>query len=116
MTPTIVLKNNKPFLILGAPGGSTITTAVLQVILNCIDFDMDIQRAIDMPRFHHQFLPDEINFEYLGAANDVKDNLRSLGFTIGKNITIGRVEGIMIKENIMYGAADPRGHGIALGF
>lgn len=116
MTPTIVLKNNRPFLILGAPGGSTITTAVLQVILNCIDFDMDIQRAIDMPRFHHQFLPDEINFEYLGAANDVKDNLRSLGFTIGKNITIGRVEGIMIKENLMYGAADPRGHGIALGF
>ncbi len=116
MTPTIVLKNNKPFLILGAPGGSTITTAVLQVLINCIDFDMDIQRAIDLPRFHHQFLPDEINFEYFGAAEDVKDNLRSFGFTIGKNITIGRVEGIMIKDNIMYGAADPRGHGIAIGF
>lgn len=116
MTPTIVLKNNKPFLILGAPGGSTITTAVLQVILNCIDFDMDIQRAIDMPRFHHQFLPDEINFEYLGTAEDVKANLRSMGFIIGKNITIGRVEGIMIKDNTMYGAADPRGHGIAIGF
>jgi len=116
MTPTIVLKNSKPFLILGAPGGSTITTAVLQVILNCIDFDMDIQRAIDMPRFHHQFLPDEINFEYLGVTEDVKQNLRSFGFIIGKNITIGRVEGIMIKDNIMYGAADPRGHGIAIGF
>ena len=116
MTPTIVLKNNKPFLILGAPGGSTITTAVLQVLINCIDFDMDIQRAIDLPRFHHQFLPDEINFEYFGVAEDVKDNLRSFGFTIGKNITIGRVEGIMIKDNIMYGAADPRGHGIAIGF
>lgn len=116
MTPTIVLKNNKPFLILGAPGGSTITTAVLQVLINCIDFDMDIQRAIDLPRFHHQFLPDEINFEYFGAAEDVKDNLRSFGFTIGKNITIGRVEGILIKDNIMYGAADPRGHGIAIGF
>lgn len=118
MTPTIVLKDDEPFLILGAPGGSTITTAVLQVILNCIDFKMNIQRAIDMPRFHHQFLPDEINFEYLGATHDVIENLEELGYTIGDDKTIGRVEGIMIdiENKIMYGAADPRGSGTAEGF
>ena len=58
MTPTIVLKDNKPYLIIGSPGGSTIITAVLQVILNCIDFDMNIQEAINSPRIHHQWLPD----------------------------------------------------------
>ena len=58
MSPTIVLKDDKPYLIVGSPGGSTITTVVFQVILNVFDFNMNIQHAIDMPRIHHQWLPD----------------------------------------------------------
>ena len=66
MTPTIILKDGSPYLILGSPGGSTILTVVLQVILNCIDFKMDIQEAINQPRIHHQWLPDQIDFEEFG--------------------------------------------------
>ena len=66
MSPTIILKDNKPFMLIGSPGGSTISTVVLQVILNVLDYGMDIQQAIDMPRIHHQWLPDELNYERFG--------------------------------------------------
>ena len=71
MSPTIVLKENKPFLIVGSPGGSTISTVVLQVIMNVLDFEMDIQQAIDMPRIHHQWLPDLVYYEPFGLSIDV---------------------------------------------
>ena len=63
MTPTIIEKNNKPFLILGTPGGSTIITSVFQTILNVIDFNMGMQEAVDAKRFHHQWLPDALIIE-----------------------------------------------------
>ena len=63
MSPTIVAKDGKVFLVVGAPGGSTIITAVMQVILNVIDFNMNIQDAIDAPRIHHQWMPDRLAFE-----------------------------------------------------
>ena len=63
MTPTIILKDGKLYMILGTPGGSTIITSVLQTILNVHEFGMDIQSAINAPRFHHQWLPDKIEFE-----------------------------------------------------
>ncbi len=122
MTPTIVLKDDKPYIIIGSPGGSTIITTVLQVIMNCIDFRMNIQEAIDMPRFHHQWKPDEIYFEKFAINNDAKDNLRKMGYKFADmqtNFTVlGVAEGIMIDNanHIIFGAADPRGSGSAEGF
>ncbi|MDC0034544.1 gamma-glutamyltransferase [Flavobacteriaceae bacterium] len=74
MTPTIVLKDNKPSLIVGTPGGSTIITSVLQTILNVYEFDMNIQDAVNAPRFHHQWLPDVVIFEE-GSLDKVKDSI-----------------------------------------
>ena len=118
MTPTIVLKNDKPYIIIGSPGGSTIITVVLQVILNCIDFNMNIQQAIDMPRIHNQWLPDEIYMEKFGMPLDVKNNLIKMGYKFGETRSLGLAEGIMIdnKDGIISGASDPRGNGAAIGY
>lgn len=116
MTPTIITRENKPVLILGSPGGSTIPTALLQVILNYLDFGMDIQEAVNAPRFHHQWLPDQIDYEPYGLSKDVIDNLKSKGQIIGTERTIGRVEAIAIENNIYLGATDPRGFGAAIGY
>ncbi len=119
MTPTIVLNsNNKPYIVVGAPGGSTIITTVMQIILNVIDFDMDIQEAINRPRFHHQWKPEQIDYEHLGMTDDVKKNLINKGHFIGRERTLGRAEGIIIdyKNNIIWGASDPRGYGKAVGY
>jgi gamma-glutamyltranspeptidase/glutathione hydrolase len=118
MTPTVILKDEKPFIILGSPGGSTIMTVVLQVILNVIDFGMDIQQAIDMPRIHHQLYPDRIDYEYFGMAEEVKISLITKGQTIGRETRLGLVEGILI-DNVrgtIYGASDSRGYGSAEGY
>ncbi|MFZ0456263.1 MAG: gamma-glutamyltransferase [Ignavibacteriaceae bacterium] len=122
MTPTIVLKDDKPYIIIGSPGGSTIITTVLQVIINCIDFHMNIQEAIYMPRFHHQWKPDEIYSEKFAINTDAKDNLIKMGYKLAdmqSNFTVlGVAEGIMIDNvnHIIFGAADPRGSGSAEGF
>ncbi len=122
MTPTIVLKDNKPYIIIGSPGGSRIITVVLQVILNCIDFHMNIQEAIDAPRIHHQWMPDKIFYEKFSLIKDVKNNLEKMGYKFedaDKRFPIlGVAEGIMIdQENgTVYGASDPRGSGAAIGY
>ena len=122
MTPTIILKDDKPYIIIGSPGGSTIITTVLQVIINCIDFHMNIQDAIYMPRFHHQWKPDEIYFEKFAINTDAKNNLIKMGYKLDdmhSNFTVlGVAEGIMIDNvnHIIFGAADPRGSGSAEGF
>ena len=119
MTPTIILdKNDDPFMAVGSPGGSTIITVVLQVILNVIDFKMDIQTAINMPRFHHQWMPDQIDYETYGFSQDVKNNLLEIGHNLGKERILGRAEGILIdkKNGIFWGASDPRGYGRAIGY
>ncbi len=122
MTPTIVLKDDKPYIIVGAPGGSTIITTVLQVILNCIDFNMDIQTAIDMPRIHHQWLPDKIFYEKYAINLDTAEKLKAMGYKLAdirKSFGIeGIAEGIMVDNvnHIIYGAADPRGGGSAEGY
>ncbi len=118
MTPTILLKDNKPFLIIGSPGGSTIATVVLQVLMNVVDFGMDIQQAIDMPRIHHQWLPDRIDYEKFGLTMDVINSLKQKGHNIGFERSLGRVEGIIAdyNSNIFYGATDPRGFGAAIGY
>jgi gamma-glutamyltranspeptidase/glutathione hydrolase len=118
MTPTIVLDNNKPFLVLGSPGGSTISTTVLQVILNVIEFGMTIQEAVDKPRIHHQWLPDKIDYEKFGLSRDVRNSLWKKGQLIGDERVLGRVEAIEHddKNQIYYGATDPRGFGAAIGY
>jgi len=122
MTPTIVLKDDKPYLILGSPGGSMIITTVLQVIMNCIDFNMNIQEAVDVPRIHHQWMPDKIYFEKFAINKDTMENLVKMGYDfsdISERIkTIGLVHGIMIDQNnkIIYGASDSRANGSAEGF
>ena len=111
MTPTIVLKNNKPSLIVGTPGGSTIITSVLQTILNVYEFDMDIQDAVNAPRFHHQWLPDVVIFEE-GGLDKVKDSiLKSKNYFVislpiqmetggmSPRSSIGAVDAIFIDEN-----------------
>ena len=122
MTPTIVLKDNKPFIIVGSPGGSTIITVVLQVIMNVIDFGMDIQEAISAPRIHHQWFPDKIFTERFAVVDDVKANLEKMGYKFAEMYPsfriIGRAQGILIDTDtgVVYGATDPRGRGKAAGY
>jgi len=117
MTPTIVLKDKKPVLVLGSPGGSTIITSVLQVLINTLDFEMNIWEAIDAPRFHHQHLPDKIDYEKFGLSEDVRASLEARGQIMGIEDDLGRVEAIFIDENgIKWGATDPRGYGKAVGY
>lgn len=119
MTPTIVLNSdNKPYIVIGSPGGSTIITTVMQVILNVLDFNMNIREAINSPRFHHQWKPERIDYEHLGLSSDVKNNLINKGQIIGVERTLGRAEGIIVdyKNNVIWGASDPRGYGQAVGY
>jgi len=122
MTPTIILKDGKPYIIIGSPGGAKIITAVLQVILNCIDFKLNIREAVEKPRIHHQWLPDSIHYEQKAVTEGVKNELVEMGYTFvdedAEFRIIGIIEGIMIdRENkIIYGASDPRGGGLAVGF
>ncbi|MDP2037798.1 MAG: gamma-glutamyltransferase, partial [Ignavibacteria bacterium] len=118
MTPTIVLQAGKPLLIVGSPGGSTIITSVLQVIINVIDFKMNVYEAINAPHIHHQLFPDQIDYEPFGLSEDVKQNLISRGQKIGAERYLGRVEAIYIDQNknCFFGTSDPRGFGKAVGF
>ena len=112
MTPTIILKDNKLYMILGTPGGSTIITSVLQTILNVHEFGMDIQSAINAPRFHHQWLPEKIEFEN-GVFDELSmKKLQDKGYDVKQeyNRVIGRVDAILIsKSGIITTGADPRG-------
>ena len=112
MTPTIIMKDNKLYMILGTPGGSTIITSVLQTILNVYEFGMDIQSAINAPRFHHQWLPEKIEFEN-GVFDEVSmKKLQEKGYDIKQDYirVIGRVDAILLSKNgVITTGADPRG-------
>ncbi|PAF42051.1 gamma-glutamyltransferase [Helicobacter sp. 11S03491-1] len=110
MSPTIVLKDGKLFMVVGSPGGARIITTVLQVISNAIDHQMNISEAIQAPRFHMQWLPDEIRIEKYGMSEDVKDNLMKMGYKIVTKPVMGDVNAILIDPvtHIMYGSGDPR--------
>lgn len=118
MTPTIILKDEKPYLIVGSPGGSTIPTVVLQVILNCVDFKMNIKDAIDAARIHHQWLPDRIDFEDLSFTPETLNSLIDRGQIMGVERSLGRVDGILIDQSTgtIYGWSDSRGYGKAIGY
>ena len=120
MTPTIVLRKDGSFwFTVGSPGGPTIINTVFCIITNVIDFDMNIQQAIDAPRIHHQWLPDELVGEPYGLSGDTQRALAARGHTLGKLRYLGDAEGIMIEEKtgIRLGATDPRrSDGAAVGY
>ncbi|WP_460540329.1 gamma-glutamyltransferase [Halomonas garicola] len=107
MTPTIVKKDGKNFLITGSPGGSRIITTTLQVLMNVIDHDMNVQSAVSAPRMHHQWLPDEIRVE-AGFSPDTLELLEQRGHTISHQSAMGAAQSIVIEDGVFYGGADPR--------
>ena len=119
MTPTIVEKNGKLFMVVGTPGGSTIITSVLQNIINVVDYKMSMQESVNQPRFHHQWLPDEIKLEPNSFDEKTKKELASLGYSIveKKSTIIGRVDAILVlPDGKLEGGADKRGDDAAAGF
>lgn len=115
MTPTIVLKNNKPYLVVGTPGGTTITTSVFQTLVNVLEFGMSAEDAVNKPKFHHQWLPDDIKVEKDFDAT-VKKQLEAMGYKITERGAIGRTELIMIKGKQIIAVGDKRGDDDAEGF
>jgi len=109
MTPTIVLKDNQPYLVLGTPGGTTIPTSVFQTIVNIIEFGMSTEDAVWKPKFHHQWLPDSLEIEK-GFSPEVMDALGKMGYAIKERSGIGRTEVIKVLPNGKFEAvADKRG-------
>jgi gamma-glutamyltranspeptidase/glutathione hydrolase len=116
MTPTILLKDEKPFMVVGTPGGGKIITNVFQTILNRIVFGMDIQTAVSVPRLHSQWLPNVIFSEPLGMPKDVERNLEQKGHTISVIETWGQTNAITADSIGLLGGADPRGENSAIGY
>ena len=119
MTPTIVTRDGKFFLMLGAPGGSRIINGVLQVLLNVVDFHMNVQDAVDWPRFHHQWMPDVLYTEK-GISPDTVALLRAMGHEVSPlestSSVVARVEAILNADGWLQGASDGRGNGKAEGY
>ena len=120
MTPTFVLRQDGDlWFTVGSPGGPTIINTVLNVITNVVDYGMNMQEAIDAPRIHHQWLPDELVFEPYGLSGDTQNALLRRGHKLAKPRTLGDCEGIMIEEKtgMRLGSVDPRrSDGLAVGY
>ncbi|MBC3861217.1 gamma-glutamyltransferase [Undibacterium jejuense] len=116
MSPTIVLKDNKPFLVTGSPGGSRIITTTLQTIINVIDFDMNVAEATISPRVHQQWMPDQLRYEK-GISADTLSILEQKGQHLKQAQVLGKTQTIQIGEGIFFGFSDPRNpDGSALGY
>ena len=116
MTPTLLTKNNKPYLTVGTPGGTTIPTSVFQTIVNLVDFNMSLDDAINNPKFHHQWLPDEVSIEKT-FSQSTKEALEKMGYLIKARGSIGRTEGVLIgPTGKRITVADKRGDDAVAGF
>ena len=115
MTPTIIEKNSKLFMVVGTPGGATIITSVFQTILNVIDFDQNMQQAVSSKRFHHQWMPDNVQVERGAFGAATQGNLEKKGYKF-TNSTIGRVDAILKTPAGYEGGADPRGDDTKVGY
>ena len=110
MTPTIITKNDKLFMLLGSPGGPTIITNVAQTFLNVAEYGMNIQQAVDAPRFHHQYLPDVIKHEPNAISANVRKRLKKLGYKLQSfNRRIGQTNAIMVTKQGLQAGVDSRG-------
>jgi gamma-glutamyltranspeptidase/glutathione hydrolase len=108
MSPTIVMKDGKNFLVAGSPGGSRIITTTLQIIMNVIDHRLNVQAAVNAPRIHHQWLPDEIRIEE-GFSPDTIRLLEAMGHAVNEKTSMGAIQSIMVAaDGTMFGGADPR--------
>lgn len=118
MTPVIVVRDKKNYLVMGSPGGPTIINTVTQVLLNVLEYGMNIQEAIDAPRIHHQWMPDTIRMERYGISNDVIQALQARGHHVEFVQNLGDAQGIVIdpESGIRLGASDPRHSGLASGY
>ncbi len=116
MSPTIVLKDNKPYIVVGTPGGTTIPTSVFQTIVNILEFNMSAVDAVYKPKFHHQWLPDILNVEK-GFDENVRDSLQKMGYKIAQRGGIGRTEVIkVLPDGKLESVADNRGEDDAEGY
>jgi gamma-glutamyltranspeptidase / glutathione hydrolase len=116
MTPTVVLKNDLPYLVLGTPGGTTIPTSVFQTLVDILDFGLSTEEAVNGPKFHHQWLPDRIDIEK-SFPMAVRDSLIKMGYTLRERTAIGRVEVIRVLPDGHFEAvADHRGDDSAAGW
>ncbi|MDR2223161.1 MAG: gamma-glutamyltransferase [Flavobacteriaceae bacterium] len=117
MSPTIIEKKGKLYMVVGTPGGSTIITSVFQTILNVTAFGMNMQEAVAAPRFHHQWLPDQVDYEPNAIDGKVRQGLEQKGYLLKERKPYGRVEGILVNKDGSYQAgADPRGDDVAKGY
>ena len=127
MSPTIVTKDGKPVMVVGTPGGSRIITAVLHTIVNVIDYGMNVQEAVDAPKFHQQWLPDVTNVEAFAISPDTRKILEGMGQKLGNPQSANHLAAILVGapslggkpvgKNRFYGANDPRRNtGLALGY
>ena len=116
MTPTIVEKDGKLFMVVGSPGGSTIITSVFQTILNVVEHDMNMQEAVTASRFHSQWLPDVVYYEKGGFPDSLKQRIEQMGHELKERSSIGRVDAILcLPDGSLQGGADPRGDDTAVG-
>lgn len=115
MTPTIVLKNDKPYLVIGSPGGATIITSVFQTIVDILDFNMNVSDAVNKPKFHEQWKPDVVYVEK-GFPDSVKQAMEKMGYSFKERGSIGRTEVIKMTPDSIVAVADDRGDDSAAGY
>lgn len=116
MTPSIIEKDDQLLMVVGTPGGSTIITSVFQAILNVLEFKKDMQAAVTAPRFHHQWLPDEVYVEKGAIDLATRARLEAKGYKIVERGPMGRIDAILVKPEGLQTGADPRGNDTGLGY